>query len=144
MAAQRKSEEGSEAHNAPMHESQSISELVADWRAKATVLRTYGADRQAQAVERCLTDLEEALDQVSSEALTLQEAADATGYTADHIGRLVREGKIHNVGRKGAPRVRRSDLPIKPKRRIAPVAERSQTGQHSNRQVVRSIIEGAG
>ena len=120
----------------------SIRGLVDYWRGQAETLRAYGANGAATAVEQCATDLEEALDRLSSETLTLGEAADATGYSADHIGRMVREGTIPNVGRKGAPRVRRSDLPNKRKRRVAPVAERSQRGQNSNRQVVRSIIEG--
>lgn len=49
--------------------------------------------------------------------LTLTEAAKRTDLSRDHIGRLVREGKIPNVGERYAPRVRYRDLVtrIKPK-----------------------------
>jgi hypothetical protein len=45
-----------------------------------------------------------------NEGLTLAEASRRYGYSADHIGRLVREGKVPNIGRKNAPRVRPRDL----------------------------------
>jgi len=54
------------------------------------------------------------------EPLSLAEAAKRSGYTADHIGRLVREGKVPNVGRKNAPRVRARDLPVLRKPKLAP------------------------
>jgi hypothetical protein len=40
-----------------------------------------------------------------------------SGYSADHLGELVREGKIPNAGRKNAPLIRRLDLPMKAGRR---------------------------
>jgi len=46
--------------------------------------------------------------------LTLRDAARESGYTADHLGRLVRNGTLPNVGRKHSPRVRACDLPRKP------------------------------
>jgi hypothetical protein len=51
------------------------------------------------------------------EPLSLTEAARRTGYSADHIGRLVREGKLPNAGRTHAPRVRARELvaQLKPK-----------------------------
>lgn len=51
------------------------------------------------------------------EPLTLTEAEKRTGRSRDHIGKLVRQGKIPNAGRKHAPRVRYRDLiaRIKPK-----------------------------
>ncbi len=45
--------------------------------------------------------------------LTLTEAAATSGYSADHLGHLVREGKIPNAGRPGAPRIALRDLPRK-------------------------------
>jgi hypothetical protein len=47
------------------------------------------------------------------ETLTLVEAAAACGYSQDHIGNLIRRGKLPNAGWKNAPRIRRSDLPSK-------------------------------
>ncbi len=45
-------------------------------------------------------------------SLTLAQAAERTGYSAEHIGRLVRQGKLPNAGRKNAPRVRLRDLTV--------------------------------
>ena len=60
--------------------------------------------------------------------------------TQRHLGRLVREGKIPNAGRLGAPRIACGDLPRKPD-----VAADIETGHISSKQIVRSAInEGAG
>ena len=50
--------------------------------------------------------------------MSLVDAAQVSGYSADHLGSLVRQGKLPNVGRKNAPRVRRTDLPIKKPTRL--------------------------
>jgi hypothetical protein len=42
--------------------------------------------------------------------LSLTEAAAETGFSAKQIGRWVKTGKIANVGRPNAPRVRRRDI----------------------------------
>ena len=51
----------------------------------------------------------------NDEVLSLKEAAVISGYSADHLGRLVRQGRVQNVGRKNAPKLRRGDLPKHPK-----------------------------
>jgi hypothetical protein len=56
------------------------------------------------------------------EPLSLAEAGRRYGYSADYIGRLVREGKVPNVGRKNAPRVRARDLLAVRKPKLAPSA----------------------
>lgn len=50
--------------------------------------------------------------------LTLAEAAVETGYSSDHLGWLIRVGKIPN-GRRGAPRIWRKDLPARADRPTA-------------------------
>lgn len=90
-----------------------LSELVPAWRAKVVDLRRYGAEQQAKALESAADDLAAALRGGQDELLTLSEASVVTGHTPDHIGRLVRNGKIPNCGRTNAPRVRRADLPPK-------------------------------
>jgi hypothetical protein len=67
----------------------------------------------AKLCEEILADLEQ-LDAAGEEALTLVEAAKESGYSADHLGRLVRAGDIENVGRAHAPKIRRRNLPRKP------------------------------
>ncbi len=50
----------------------------------------------------------------SPRPLTLQQAADESGFSYGHMQRLVSEGELENVGAPGSPRVRRGDLPRKP------------------------------
>jgi hypothetical protein len=55
-----------------------------------------------------------ALDASGGEVLSLVDAAAECGYSADHLGRLVRSGQLPNSGRRKAPKIRRRDLPKKP------------------------------
>ena len=54
-----------------------------------------------------------------AETLSLTQAAERTGYSANHIGRLVRQGRLPNAGRKNAPRVRLGDLTLEVKPKLA-------------------------
>ena len=87
--------------------------LSAAWRRQAETLRAFGATGQAEAVDRCAEELERALASGDGELLTLQQAARVSGYSTDHLGRLIRQGTLANFGRPRAPRVRRGDLPRK-------------------------------
>jgi hypothetical protein len=49
-----------------------------------------------------------------AEILTLAEAAQESGYSGDHLRHLIADGTLDNAGRKGSPRIRRGDLPVKP------------------------------
>jgi hypothetical protein len=89
-------------------------ELVERWRAEAKDLRSlYFDERLANVVSRYADELAEALEQEQGESLTLTAAARESGYSAEHLGRLLRDGKLRNVGRLHAPRVLRRDLPLK-------------------------------
>lgn len=123
-----------------MSDKSRILQLAAYWRDEAATLRGYGAEAQATAIERCACDLEEKAGSEGQEVLTLAEAARASGYSADHLGRLVREGKIPNAGRPGSPRIARGDVPVKPGVMALDHAE----SDLSRKQIVRSAInEGA-
>jgi hypothetical protein len=87
--------------------------LPTAWRDRAGQLRHWGMEREARLWECAAEELEAALRSEGAELLTLQDAALVSGYTPDHIGRLVRDGKVANHGRPNAPRVRRADLPRK-------------------------------
>ena len=63
-------------------------------------------------------------------SLSLTQAAERTGYSAEHIGRLVRQGKLPNVGRKNAPRVRLLDLTVELKT-AATNSGRNRTDVHT-------------
>lgn len=99
------------------------SDLPSAWRERAEQLRAYGAEPQAIVLERAADELDAALRASATEQLDLQAAAAESGYSADHLGRLVRGGGLPNAGRKHAPKIRRADLPRKPaqsQRRAAP------------------------
>ena len=94
-------------------ESLSPGDLPGIWRQRAQFLKEYGDPNSGRTWERAATELDQALRALGEHTVTLGEAAALCGYSADHIGTLVRQGRIPNVGRKHAPRVRRADLPVK-------------------------------
>lgn len=99
----------------------SATSLPEAWRQKAAELERY-APSAAEAFRECAQALEAQARSDAEQLLTLREAELKSGYSADHIRHLVRDGQIHNYGRKGAPRVRAGDLPRKPARTGAPSA----------------------
>jgi len=90
-----------------------LASLAGAWRAKAAELRGFGAEPAALALERAASELEAALAAAAGETLTLDEAAREARMSKDHLRHLVSSGAIPNAGRKGAPRIRRADLPRK-------------------------------
>ena len=123
-------------------ESPTVEALPATWRRQAKALRRYGSEAPAVALERCATELETTLVERDETTLSLVEAARESGYSADHLGRLVRDGRIPNAGRPGAPRIARVHLPRKASAPAGPrLAEKRRSGEISNAQIVQSIIE---
>jgi hypothetical protein len=88
--------------------------LTARWRADAGILRHRGAAVQADVLESCAAELEDEGRLFSLEALTLEQAAEESRFSYSALQKMVSDGTIPNVGKKGAPRVRRGDLPKKP------------------------------
>ena len=122
----------------------SIEVLPGAWRKRAKALRRYGGDTPAVALDRCADDLEATLRERDETTLSLVEAAKESGYSADHLGRLVRDGKIPNAGRPGAPRIARAHLPRKataPVRDDPPLVKKPHKGDIANAQIVQSIIQ---
>ena len=89
------------------------AQLPLYWNVFAELLRPF-APEVARAFETAATHLEDALQQSNNEPLTLVQAGRESGYSRDHLGRLVRAGRLPNAGSPNAPRIRRCDLPIKP------------------------------
>lgn len=87
-------------------------ELLAQWRARAGELRPF-APGVAEAFIKCADELEAAMREQGNETLNLTEAARESGYSSDHLARLVKDGKIPNAGTKTRPRIRRANLPRK-------------------------------
>jgi hypothetical protein len=97
----------------------SLLELPGTWREAAANRRRFGPDPVATALDVCARELDAALQDLEDVPLTLKRAAAESGYSEDHLGRQVREGRIPNAGRPNAPRVRRGDLPRKHVRKFA-------------------------
>lgn len=92
--------------------SKTVSDLPSQWREFAERNRQMGLPDFVVAVYHALAkSLEAALASEQNTTLSLEEASTASGYSVDHIGRLLRKGQLPNVGRKFKPRVRVADLP---------------------------------
>jgi predicted DNA-binding transcriptional regulator AlpA len=89
-------------------------------RSKAAELRdSFGDEPRARALEWAASQMERAIREDGDERLTLAEAALRSGYSRDHIARLIRDGRLPNAGRSGSPRIRAGDLPVRPPRPVA-------------------------
>jgi len=120
----------------------SVEGLPADWRGKAKALRRYGSETAALVLDLCAEDLETTIRDRDETTLSLVEAARESGYSREHLGRLVRDGKIPNAGRLNAPRIARIHLPRKATPPAAPPLVRDAPRRElSNRQIVQSIIQ---
>ena len=82
-----------------------------EWRARAESSEKH-KNHQTATVYRIVSDeLEAALQREQEELLNLTQAAKVSGYSDDHLGRLVKDGIIPNAGRPGAPLIRRGNVP---------------------------------
>jgi hypothetical protein len=87
--------------------------VLTEWRDRAQTADLLADNRGALLLRLCATELETALQDAGDTPLTLAEASSESGYSLEHLRRLVSEGKIPNAGRKGVPRIRRAHLPKK-------------------------------
>ena len=110
-------------------------DLVSEWRSAAKLFREHEQAATAVAYEKCADQLEAVLELETEATLSLQEASAESGYSADHLGRMIREGKIPNAGKPGAPRIAKKDLPRNPD-----IAPRSSRTHLDPAQIVRSAI----
>jgi hypothetical protein len=107
--------------------------LIEQWRQDADRLREWGAIPQAEVLERAAGQLEAALHAEDEQLLTLDEAAEVSGYSTDHLGRLLRKGALANQGCKHRPRVRKGDLPGKPSSAVRGRATDSRDDYNTDR-----------
>ena len=86
-----------------------LDACLAKWTAEADSLRRLGAQVDgAKLIEAIVADFQ-AVNRADD-----AEAARESGYSSEHLGKLLRRGTIPNAGRKNAPRIRRRHLPYKP------------------------------
>jgi hypothetical protein len=85
------------------------TELPNHYRAKAQTLERF-APAAAEAFREAAEELEQAQSAFDHEPLTLTAAASESPYTADWLGKLIKQGKLPNAGRPNAPRILRKHL----------------------------------
>ena len=121
-----------------------VADLTARWREEATLLRSRGAEVQAAVLEQCAAELATAIRECESEVLSLEKASVISGYSADHLGRLIREGKLPNAGRPNAPRLLRRDVPRKagqlPRERVPHVVAGADPSSYDPMTDARSLV----
>jgi hypothetical protein len=111
------------------------------WRAEGQRLKRLGALVDAgKLLDEVLGDAEALFEAEDNDVLTLTAAADESGYSADHLGRLVREGLVRNAGRKNAPKIRRADLPRKPSARLPRTRAGAKFVGATPTQIARAVV----
>lgn len=89
-------------------------ELVARWVAQREAFRrTQAVVDGASLADLFVADLGDLEQTAETVVLTLDEAAKRSGYSVEHLGRLIRQGVVSNAGRKGAPRIYARDIPAR-------------------------------
>ncbi|MGE3617166.1 MAG: hypothetical protein AB7L66_14945 [Gemmatimonadales bacterium] len=115
-------------------------EFVAKWTNEAEAMRQRAAlVSGALLLEEILRDFDAVTRGRADEPLTLSAGAAESGYSAEYLGTLIRQGKIQNAGRSHAPRIRRQDLPRKAGRLPDPAPSLKLVGA-TPRQIARAII----
>lgn len=118
-----------------------LDELRAQWAARRDDLGRLRAHVDGAAIiERFLADLDECERATADEPLSLQRAASMSGYSAEHLARLVRQGRIPNAGRPHKPLIRAGDLP----RKVANSLDKSSTEQYDPAADARALLSRRG
>ncbi|MCZ6888601.1 MAG: hypothetical protein O7H39_08905, partial [Gammaproteobacteria bacterium] len=95
-------------------------EFVARWDRRRVAFQQFSALVDgAKLCAEVLADFRAVTNAQGDWTLSLTEAAARSGYSAAHLGRLLRRGTIPNAGRPGAPRIRVADLPTRPRAALA-------------------------
>ena len=112
--------------------------LPAAFKERAAIVREYAADERGAAIWELAAEVaERAIRQSGLERLTLPQAAEESGYSTDHLRRLIDEGTIPNAsGPDGSKSILRMHLPRKPGHGVAPV---HPTAPSSRLQAARAV-----
>lgn len=90
--------------------------LVASWRRRAEPFAAHHCDAVAAVYNLLAGEVETALRAWDNETVSIQDAAAESGYSAEHLRRLARRGRIgseRGPGAKSHLRLRRDSLPAK-------------------------------
>jgi hypothetical protein len=90
------------------------TDLITRWRLRRDEWRLLGILVDGAAlIDQMLADIADVFDDETELLLTLDDAAARSGYSSDHLARLIRQHRIPNSGRRGSPRIRLGDLPTR-------------------------------
>ena len=81
-------------------------------RTEVAQLRHRGLSEMADVLESVANDHERVLNDWHTEELTLRQASEESGFSYSRLQQM----KGINIGTAGTPRIRRCDLPYKPRR----------------------------
>jgi len=116
-----------------------FSEILARWEARRDEYRRLHVHVDgALMIDELLADLRTLREAESLGVVSLQEAHLIGGYAIDSLQRMVASGQIENVGRKGKPRIRRADVPVKPGYSLRGIDAADQLSPR--RRIVRSAL----
>lgn len=125
-------------HTSPSQGLVTLFALIARWRGRQDEWSRLGAAVDgAKVAAEVVGDLEALQRAQSSAVVTLREASLIGGYSLDHLQRLVAGGQLENVGRKGRPRIRRDDVPVKAGHNLRGSVDPSQLD--ARRRIVASV-----
>jgi len=96
-----------------------VRDFLAALREDATTLRRHFDERGAALTEKFAAELETFLRSKADDAVSVADAARASGLSEDHLRRQLSAGVLSNVGVPGKPRIRRSELRPKRKKSLA-------------------------
>jgi hypothetical protein len=117
-----------------------LSRLAQEFRDNQREALRLGASEEAANVwQAAAKELEKRTADSLLEPLTLDGAALESGYTRNHLNRMLRDGKVPNSGTDTDPRILRKHLPRKPGFGID---ERPLRPASSRVQAARAVIEG--
>ena len=105
---------------------QRLRALVRSWRLRAEPFADHHCDAVATAYRLLASEVEAELRAWDNETLPVRDAAAESGYSAEHLRRLARGGRIlseRGPGAKSHLRVRRESLPAKTGRAAGRSAE---------------------
>jgi hypothetical protein len=96
------------------------SEFRARWVRRREELARLGAQVDgARIIDEFVADFDSVERDEAEQIVSIGRAAELSGYSAEHLARCVRDGRIANAGRRGKPMIRRGDLPHKANKRLA-------------------------
>lgn len=120
-----------------------LAALRERWLSRRDELRRFHALVDgALLCDELLAELNSLADNSANELLSLKRAALESGYSVDHLGRLIREGRLRNAGRPNAPRIRRADLPAKARHAVASRSDPSYDPDADARSLVSRLQHG--